>query len=179
MKIILSKLFFIGQTLDEPLQRKTSKDCQSSTILGVCSNGAKIAVDSVQYGTKLTATCGLSDTSDGCCDYDSNDCLTNYSGTIQQDVCTGRDVCGGGNLTKGDTRSCGEQYPIQNHYHTMEYYCIPGSIRASTRKNCRRGLAYNKGADQPAHMRSLISTFVIRYLESIISRLASSEISTF
>ena len=35
----------------------------------------------------------------------------------------------------------------------------------------------NKGADQPAHPRSLISAFVIRVLESIISRLAMSEIS--
>ena len=46
-------------------------------------------------------------------------------------------------------------------------------------KTCLRGFANNKGADQPAHTRSLISTFVIGYLESIISRLASSEISTF
>ena len=47
------------------------------------------------------------------------------------------------------------------------------------RKPVFGGFANNKGADQPAHTRSLISTFVIRYLESIISRLASSEISTF
>ena len=32
----------------------------------------------------------------------------------------------------------------------------------------------NTGADQPAHLRSLISPFVIRLLESIISRLAMS-----
>ena len=114
--------------MDESLKRETSTDCQSSTLLGICSVGEIIAVGSVQYGTKLTETCGLSETSDGCCDYDPNDCLTNYSGTIQQDVCTGRDVCGGGNLTKGDTSSCGDLYPIQNHYLTMEYYCIPGSI---------------------------------------------------
>ena len=37
----------------------------------------------------------------------------------------------------------------------------------------------NKGADQPAHPRSLISAFVIRLSESIISRLATSEISIF
>ena len=37
----------------------------------------------------------------------------------------------------------------------------------------------NKGADQPAHPRSLISAFVIRLLESIISRLATNEISFF
>ena len=41
------------------------------------------------------------------------------------------------------------------------------------------GFANNKGADQPAHPRSLISAFVICLLESIISRLATSEISIF
>ena len=37
----------------------------------------------------------------------------------------------------------------------------------------------NKGADQRAHLGSLFSAFVIRLLESIISRLATSEISIF
>ena len=37
-------------------------------------------------------------------------------------------------------------------------------------KTCLLGFANNKGADQPAHPRSLISAFVIRLLESIISR---------
>ena len=37
----------------------------------------------------------------------------------------------------------------------------------------------NKGADQPTRTRSLSSAFVISSLESIISGLASSEISTF
>ena len=35
------------------------------------------------------------------------------------------------------------------------------------------GVANYKGADQPAHSRSLISAFVIRILESIISRHAT------
>ena len=35
------------------------------------------------------------------------------------------------------------------------------------------------GAYQPAHMHSLISAFVIRFLKSIISKLASSKISVF
>ena len=43
-------------------------------------------------------------------------------------------------------------------------------------KTCLRGLANNTGADQPAHPRSLISAFVIRLLESIISTLATNEI---
>ena len=37
--------------------------------------------------------------------------------------------------------------------------------------------ANNKGADQPAHPRSLISAFVVRYLDSIICILATSKIS--
>ena len=38
--------------------------------------------------------------------------------------------------------------------------------------------ANNKGADQPAHPRSLISTFVIRCLDSIISLVSISKISS-
>ena len=45
------------------------------------------------------------------------------------------------------------------------------------KKTCLRGVGNNKGADQPAHQCSLISAFVIRFLESIISRLATSKIS--
>ena len=37
-------------------------------------------------------------------------------------------------------------------------------------KTCLRGFANNKGADQPAHPRRLISAFVILFLESIISK---------
>ena len=36
------------------------------------------------------------------------------------------------------------------------------------KKTCLRGFANNTGADQPAHPRSLISTFVILFLEGII-----------
>ena len=39
--------------------------------------------------------------------------------------------------------------------------------------------ANNRGADKPAHLRSLVSAFVVRLFESIISRLATSEISIF
>ena len=47
----------------------------------------------------------------------------------------------------------------------------PGSlgfniIWASMRETLNELLANNKGADQPAHPRSLISAFVIRYLKS-------------
>ena len=37
----------------------------------------------------------------------------------------------------------------------------------------------NKGADQPAHPRSLISTYVFRFLEGIICKLATREISIY
>ena len=48
-----------------------------------------------------------------------------------------------------------------------------------TRKPVFGGFANNKGAEQPAHPRSLISTFVICFSESIISKLATDEISIF
>ena len=44
-------------------------------------------------------------------------------------------------------------------------------------RNLSSGIANNKGTDQPAHPRSLISAFVIYLLESIISKLATN--STF
>ena len=46
-------------------------------------------------------------------------------------------------------------------------------------KICLRGFANNKGADQPAHLRSLISAFVIRFLESNVCKLATGEFSIF
>ena len=52
-------------------------------------------------------------------------------------------------------------------------------IWASMRENLSLGVGNNTGADQPAHPRSLISTFVFRFLESITSKLAIGEISTF
>ena len=50
---------------------------------------------------------------------------------------------------------------------------------ASTRENLSSGVANNTGADQPAHPRSLISAFVIRYMKSIVVQLASCEILIF
>ena len=46
-------------------------------------------------------------------------------------------------------------------------------------KTCFRWFGNNTGSDQPAHPRSLISAFVIRFLENIICKLATGEISTF
>ena len=44
---------------------------------------------------------------------------------------------------------------------------------------CLMPYANNKGADQPAHPRSLISAFVVRSVDSIISLVSRSEISRF
>ena len=60
--------------------------------------------------------------------------------------------------------------------HTHLLFFLYGPQREKT---CHRRFANNTRADQPAHPHSLISTFVIRLFESIISRLASSEISIF
>ena len=58
----------------------------------------------------------------------------------------------------------------------MESLVICGRCR---KKTCLRGFANNKGADQPAHQRRLISAFVIRFLEVIIYKYAIGEIATF
>ena len=44
---------------------------------------------------------------------------------------------------------------------------------------CLMPYANNKGADQPAHLRSLISTFVVHCLDSTICILALSKVSRF
>ena len=46
-------------------------------------------------------------------------------------------------------------------------------------KTCLLEFAINIGADKPAHLRSLISAFVIRFLESITCELATGNISIF
>ena len=46
-------------------------------------------------------------------------------------------------------------------------------------KTCLRGFENNNDSDQPAHLGSLISSFVCCILESIISRLAKSKILIF
>ena len=46
-------------------------------------------------------------------------------------------------------------------------------------KMCLMPYANNKGADQPAHLRSLISAFVVRCEDRMISLVYISEISRF
>ena len=50
-------------------------------------------------------------------------------------------------------------------------------IRRAMKKTCLMSYANNKGADQPAHLRSLISAFVVRCLDSFISLDSIAEIS--
>ena len=52
-------------------------------------------------------------------------------------------------------------------------------IWASTPENLSWWFANNTGTDQPVHLRSLISAFVICLLESFISYPARSEFSIF
>ena len=65
------------------------------------------------------------------------------------------------------------------NYILGAYMYLGKIIWASMQENLSSGFANNKGADQPAHPNSLISTFIICLLESIISKLATSKISIF
>ena len=62
---------------------------------------------------------------------------------------------------------------------TIYVHFIRNIIWASTRGKLSLGMANNKDADQPVQLRRLISAFVIRFLEGIISKLATSEIPVF
>ena len=57
------------------------------------------------------------------------------------------------------------------------YICV--SVRPGHAKTCLMPYANNKGADQPAHRRSLISTFVVRCFDSMICIIAISKVSRF
>ena len=71
--------------------------------------------------------------------------------------------------------------PSQNWYHKIitESHNINLHSCVSTRENLSSGCANNKGANQSAHPRSLISAFVIRLLVRIISKLATSRFPLF
>ena len=56
-------------------------------------------------------------------------------------------------------------------------YCLQYGPRRE--KTGLWGVANNTGPDQPAHPRSLISTFIIRFLENFICKLATGVISIF
>ena len=52
-------------------------------------------------------------------------------------------------------------------------------VQPRREKICLWVFTNNTGADQPAHPRSLISAFVVGFLESIICKLAPGKISLF
>ena len=63
-------------------------------------------------------------------------------------------------------------------YHITQNYAITElPLLFAYGKNRFSPYANNKGADQPAHPRSLISTFVVPYLDNIKSIFAKSTIS--
>ena len=60
-----------------------------------------------------------------------------------------------------------------------EECCLFIIVLASNGENLSWGFVNNTGADQPVLPRSVISTFVIRFLESIICKLTTGDISIF
>ena len=59
----------------------------------------------------------------------------------------------------------------------MADLCMSNAYEPGHEKMCLKSYANKKGADQPAHLRSLISSFVVRCLDSIISLDSITEIS--
>ena len=122
-------LYLSAETLPSETTYRSSS-CANARFQPACGDSERIAVESVesiQYGTKLTVICGLSDTSDRCCSYDTNDCLLPYTGTTLLADCSGKDVCSGSSPSATEASNCVlAQYPVLSHYLTMEYYCLPG-----------------------------------------------------
>ena len=52
------------------------------------------------------------------------------------------------------------------------------TIKPGHEKTCLMSYANNKGAEQPAHPRSLISAFVVRCLDSVMSLVSITKISS-
>ena len=73
------------------------------------------------------------------------------------------------------SRECHSHNP-QPH-DTKRFLCASHAFGLGHAKMCLMTYANNKGADQPAHPRSLISTFVVRCLDSIMPLVSISEIS--
>ena len=76
----------------------------------------------------------------------------------------------------------GSKY-VKTKYERILKACALNKVKYMYVPRCEKtflqGFANNKSVDQPAHLRRLISAFVIHLLESIISKLATSEISIF
>ena len=59
----------------------------------------------------------------------------------------------------------------------LNYFFSFNTVKPGHEKMCLMSYANTKGADQPVHLRSLISTFVVHCLDSIISLDSIAEIS--
>ena len=66
---------------------------------------------------------------------------------------------------------------ISMHFQRQLWYFILIFLKIKLSHVMRKPYANNKGADHPAHPCSLISTYVVRCLDSIIPTLAKSKIS--
>ena len=80
-------------------------------------------------------------------------------------------------MMTGSVIICAVRHIISMIYST--FYNMQVYIWASTQENRATRFANNKGADQPAHPRQLISAFVISFLESDISKLCTGDISIY
>ena len=67
--------------------------------------------------------------------------------------------------------------PSKNKWSITKFCSVTNGPRHEN--NCLWGFTNKTGADHPAHPRSLVSAFVIRFYESTIYRLATDEISIF
>ena len=79
-------------------------------------------------------------------------------------------------------------FPFRNHWSIKKKRKLLINARRplysnpkgpSREKTCFWGFANNTGADQPMHPSCLINAFVISFVESIICKLATGEISIF
>ena len=79
----------------------------------------------------------------------------------------------------GDTKNYWSSYISENMLNPSGLKISFIIIGPQHEKTCLRRFVNNKGADQTAHSRSLISAFVIRFLESLICKFATGEVSIF
>ena len=75
-------------------------------------------------------------------------------------------------LIKKQTKVTGSDkidlYVLRKFLENLTLHVVSNIIEPGHEKMCLMSYANNKGADQPAHSRSLISAFVVRCLDSII-----------
>ena len=69
------------------------------------------------------------------------------------------------------------QYFFKHEKQTQNQICLK-PYEPGHEKMCLKSYANNKGADQPAHPRSLISAFVVRCLDSVVSLVSVTKISS-